>query len=152
MSDSVTYRSKYLEVPQELRSRIVNIYTASTKYRRKAKEMEIPLVEEIEYKGISNELEMVGMRTDEVKCKVQEKLTHLEDIRDYVKEVCLKETEQRKAYISDIIKTEMRSAEENLAMLEERMRALIERNKPNVLQSIQLAINKLSQKIENIQI
>ncbi|KAI5167480.1 hypothetical protein NEIRO03_1971 [Nematocida sp. AWRm78] len=152
MSDSVTYRSKYLEVPQELRSRIVNIYTASTKYRRKAKEMEIPLVEEIEYKGISNELEMVGMRTDEVKCKVQEKLTHLEDIRDYVKEVCLKETEQRKAYISDIIKTEMRSAEESLAMLEERMRALIERNKPNVLQSIQLAINKLSQKIENIQI
>ncbi|OAG31382.1 hypothetical protein NEIG_02404 [Nematocida sp. ERTm5] len=152
MSDSVTYRSKYLEVPQELRSRIVNIYTASTKYRRKAKEMEIPLVEEIEYKGISNELEMVGMRTDEVKCKVQEKLTHLEDIRDYVKEVCLKETEQRKAYISDIIKTEMRSAEENLAMLEERMRALIERNKPNVLQSIQLAINRLSQKIENIQI
>ncbi|KAI5159302.1 hypothetical protein NEAUS03_0187 [Nematocida ausubeli] len=152
MSDSVTYRSKYLEVPQELRTRIVNIYTASTKYKRKAKEQVIPLVDEIEYKGISNELEMVGMRTDEVRCKVQEKLTHLEDIRDYVREVIQKEQDQRKGYISGIIKAEMRAAEQSLATLEERVRFLIERSKPNVLQSIQLAINRLSQKIESIQI
>ncbi|KAI5190847.1 hypothetical protein NEMIN01_1249 [Nematocida minor] len=150
MNEAVTSRTKYLEVSQELRNRIVNIYTASMEHKRKAEEQTVPLVEEIDYKGISQDLGMIGVCTDEVKYKIQDKLAHLEEIRDYVKEVTTDEKDQRKAYLSDIIKREIAQAEDQLSVLEEKMRSLISRGNENVLQTIQTAINRLSKKMEHM--
>ncbi|KAH9385913.1 uncharacterized protein NEMAJ01_0809 [Nematocida major] len=150
MTESVTSRSKYLEIPQEVRNRIVKIYSMSLDHRKKAKELAVPLAEEIYYKGVSQELGMISISTDEVKYNIQEKLSHLEEIRDYVKEVTAPEKEQRKAYLSGIIKKELSMAEDQLAVLEEKMRSLIGKSKENVLVSLQSTINRLSRNLEQL--
>lgn len=149
-SELVTGRSKYLELPQEIRSRIINVYNKSIEYKREVKDKTIEQVDEIEYKGILEELGVVEMYTENIKNKTQEKLSHLEEIREYIREVTATGKEQKKAYLSDIIRREITRAEDEVALLEEKVRILIGRNSTNILSSIQVEINRLAKNLERV--
>lgn len=150
MDQTVTPRTKYLELPQEMRNRIVSIYSVGANIKRKMQEIDIPMVDEIEYRDIANELEVVRIETAEIKAKIQEKLSHLEEVRDYVKEVTSDKKEQRRGYLADMIRKEIKKADTQLAILEEKMHVLAGDKKMNALQLIQRKINSLSKKMECI--
>lgn len=150
MNQTVTPRTKYLDLPEEIRNRIVKIYTTGAELKKKMQDQALPMTDEVSYWEIEQELEMAGINTEEVKNRVQEKLAHLEEIRDYVKEATAEKKDQRSVYLADIIKKEMEKANRQLNTLEEKMHALVGSRKTNVLQSIQMEINRLSKKMEHI--
>jgi len=151
MLEQVTAKSKYIEVPQELRDRLIKLHCVSKSMKAKARMYEQSQTEDIEYKGIRQEVKMAGLRTEETRKRIQTELENLEDIREYIKTMSETNKERRKEEIMDILKKEINKGDRKLAYLEERIKlaANKERDK-NVLQSIQDTINRLSEKLEHI--
>ncbi|KAI5179782.1 hypothetical protein NEOKW01_0245 [Nematocida sp. AWRm80] len=151
MSETITSKSKYLEIPQEIRDRLINLHSTTKEYKRRHKEYKHIEAEEIDYDGITQELRMVSIRIEEVKKKVQAELFNLEEIREYVKEIIREDSPQKKEGLQRMLNNEMLKGEKKLETLEKKLCLILNREKEeNVLKAIQNAINHLSERLEHL--
>jgi len=151
MKESVTLKSKYLDIPQELRDRLINLHTISKTHKRREKTPEYGKIEEIEYQDVRQELKVVGIRTEESKRKIQAALVSLEETREYIKTISNPNKERRKEKMAEILKKEIKNAEEKTSSLEEKIKLALDKEKEeNVLKIIQDGINDLSERMETI--
>ncbi|KAI5186034.1 hypothetical protein NEHOM01_1237 [Nematocida homosporus] len=151
MAESVAAKSKYLEVPQEIRNKIVQLHSLSKEYKRKPRNYKPSSADEIEYRGIFQELKMVAISSEEVKRKAQEELSNLEDIRECAKSVAESKSDIRKEELLEMLKREISKGEDKITKIEEQLRVIVNRErKDSVLQTIQENINRISEKIEQL--
>ncbi|OAG29071.1 hypothetical protein NEDG_01210 [Nematocida displodere] len=151
MTDGVTMKSKYLEVPQELRDRLIKLYNASKTYKRTSKQYSQVRADDIDYKGIRQEVKMAAIRTEEVRRRMQIELTNLEEVREYVKAMQESSKDRLKDELLEMLKKELKQGERKLVELEERINLTLSPERDaNVLQSIQECINRLSERMEQL--
>ncbi|KAI5171171.1 hypothetical protein NEFER03_0573 [Nematocida sp. LUAm3] len=151
MGETVSPKCKYLEMPQDLRDRLIRLHGASKQYKRQAKNYKPSNTEEIEYTEVFQELKMVAIRSEEVKRKAQIELSNLEDAREYIKALSESGKDRRKEELQEMVVRELNKGEEKLSQAEEKLRILLSREKDeNILQIIQKSLNCLAEKIEHL--
>ncbi|KAI5193034.1 hypothetical protein NECID01_2158 [Nematocida sp. AWRm77] len=151
MAEMVTLKSKYLEIPQELRDKLIKLHNTSKSYKRDSKAYQKVQIEDIDYREIRQEVKMAALRTEEVRRQIQTKLNNLEEIREYTKAIGHSTKDGDKKYLLELLKKELNKGEEKLAFLEQNIKLVLNREREeNVLQNIQTSINRLSEQIEQL--
>lgn len=151
MTETVTLKSKYLEVPQELRDRLTKLHNTAKGYKRSYRAYQKIQVEDVDYKEIKQEAKMAALKTEEVRRQIQKELSNLEDIREYIKAVNRSNKDGRKDDLLEILKKELKKGEDKLTVLESKIKLVLNREREeNILQNIQNSINRLSEQIEQL--
>jgi hypothetical protein len=153
IGEAIGKKTKYVELSQEMKDKLINVHSMSKETRRLSKEYVGSKTEEIRYAGIRQEISMSAIRTEEVRRKAQLGLADLDSLREYVKRVdeFQKRGRATKGDLAEIVASEMAKAEERLGMLEEDMKRLQgKKSGENVLLLMDEAINRISAMADKI--
>lgn len=151
MSEVINSKSKYLEVSEQLRQRLVEIYCKTKEHGALAKACAVPSAEDIQYNTVVQEIKMIALRTEEARRSIQAQLVSLEKTKEYIRVLETWPKESTKEEVAAILKEEIASAESKVAEVEGRMKLAFNLDpapENNILHLIQRSIDSLTEQME----
>lgn len=150
MSEVINSKSKYLEVPEQLRQRLVEIYSKTKEHTGLAKTCIVPSAEDIQYNTVVQEIKMIALKTEEARRNIQAQLVSLERAKEYIRVLETWPKESTKEEITAILKEEISTADSKVAEVERKMKLAFNPNpapESNILSLIQQSIDCLTEQM-----